>query len=129
MVHAGPSSPSSPLLGRKKSVELENGFSTNQLVRLTFLCCNMLKPLLFEVIAIFVIYTKAIHNTTEPAEKSGRLFTNPFGLLGHEPCSSSIDSRNVTGICYNEVECLLKYILCLFIENSSSDLFQPVFIF
>ena len=40
--------------------------------------------------------------------KSGRLFSNPFGILGHEACGSNLDGRNVTGICYNEVECLLK---------------------
>ena len=40
--------------------------------------------------------------------KSGRLFSNPFGLLGHEACLSTIEDRNVTGLCYNEMECLLK---------------------
>ena len=40
--------------------------------------------------------------------KSGRLFSNPFGILGHEACGSNLEGRNVTGICYNEVECLLK---------------------
>ena len=42
------------------------------------------------------------------ALKSGRLFSNPFGILGHDPCATNLDGRNVTGICYNEVECLLK---------------------
>ena len=41
-------------------------------------------------------------------KKSSRLFSNPFGLLGHEACPTSIDDRNVTGMCYNEMECLLK---------------------
>ena len=45
---------------------------------------------------------------TYEVNKSGRLFSNPFGLLGHEACLSTIEDRNVTGLCYNEMECLLK---------------------
>ena len=40
--------------------------------------------------------------------KSNRLLSNLFGLLGHESCATSINDRNVTGQCYNEMECLLK---------------------
>ena len=40
--------------------------------------------------------------------KSGRLFSNPFGILGHEACPTTLKGRNVTGICYNEMECLLR---------------------
>ena len=40
--------------------------------------------------------------------KSGRLFSNIFGLLGHEACPTTLNGRNVTGICYNEMECLLR---------------------
>ena len=51
-------------------------------------------------------FDKIIHVSI--ALKSGRLFSNPFGILGHDPCATNLEGRNVTGICYNEVECLLK---------------------
>ncbi len=45
------------------------------------------------------------------ANRQGRLFSNPFGILGHASCRTD----NVGGIkgdlsgeCYNEVECVLK---------------------
>ena len=41
--------------------------------------------------------------------RSPRLFSNPFGLLGHRSCRTNTDNfRNASGICYNEVECLIK---------------------
>ena len=46
--------------------------------------------------------------------KSGRLFSNPFGILGHEACPTTLKGRNVTGICYNEMECLLRLVLDIF---------------
>ena len=63
---------------------------------------NKKKTMLLIILLVFIGLTQA----TEP--KSGRLLSNPFGILGHESCDSNIEGRNVTGICYNEVECLLK---------------------
>jgi hypothetical protein len=40
--------------------------------------------------------------------KEGRLFSNPFGILGHESCSANIDGEPLTGVCYNEVECVVR---------------------
>ena len=40
--------------------------------------------------------------------KATRFLSNPFGLLGYDTCQASLEGRNVTGICHNEVECLLK---------------------
>ena len=57
-----------------------------------------------------LLFVFIINNFCETSElnKSGRLFSNPFGILGHDACASTLENRNVTGICYNEVECLLK---------------------
>ena len=43
----------------------------------------------------------------EPA-RQGRLFSNPFGILGHDSCTAEIENRNMTGVCYNEVECVVR---------------------
>ncbi len=40
--------------------------------------------------------------------KEGRLFSNPFGILGHESCSANINGEPLTGVCYNEVECVVR---------------------
>merc|ERR1711935_1071947 len=42
------------------------------------------------------------------ATRQGRVLSNPFGILGHAPCSSSDESgdEQTVGQCYNEVECL-----------------------
>ena len=42
-------------------------------------------------------------------KKGGRLLSNPLGfILGNPSCNSVVEGRNLTGICYNEMECLLK---------------------
>ncbi len=39
-----------------------------------------------------------------------RLFSNPFGILGHADCTSKLQpgNRDVSGSCYNEVECIMR---------------------
>ena len=37
------------------------------------------------------------------SSRSGRVLSNPLGLFGHTPCQSDSD---MTGLCYNELECL-----------------------
>ena len=59
-------------------------------------------------IVIFILFLVTFVTARNSEIKSGRLFSNPFGILGHEACPTNLDGRNVTGICYNEVECLLK---------------------
>ena len=47
--------------------------------------------------------------TTSPSSRDPRIFfSNPFGILGHRKCATTSGGRAVTGICYNEVECLMK---------------------
>ena len=42
-------------------------------------------------------------------KKGGRFLSKPLGfILGNESCRTSLGDRNVTGICYNEMECILK---------------------
>ena len=36
------------------------------------------------------------------------IFSNPFGIMGHRKCATTSAGRPVTGVCYNEVECLVK---------------------
>ena len=54
------------------------------------------------------IVGRTVKNGT--VEKQARLFSNPFGILGHSTCVSSFpDGRGeVEGACYNEVECVVK---------------------
>jgi len=49
-----------------------------------------------------------LYNTEVAATREGRILSNPFGVLGHQPCSSSDEFGDVpmVGQCYNEVECL-----------------------
>ena len=51
-----------------------------------------------------------ISNTDEAAtSRNPRLiFSNPFGIMGHRKCATTSAGRPVTGVCYNEVECLVK---------------------
>lgn len=43
------------------------------------------------------------------AKKQGRFLSNPLGfILGNPSCKSSLNGKNVTGLCYNEMECLLR---------------------
>ena len=53
---------------------------------------------------------KAEPEVTSQGEKKPRLFSNPFGILGHRNCVSSFpDGRGeAEGSCYNEVECVVK---------------------
>jgi hypothetical protein len=44
----------------------------------------------------------------EVHRREGRLFSNPFGILGHDSCSAHIENQNLTGVCYNEVECVVR---------------------
>ncbi len=39
-----------------------------------------------------------------------RLFSNPFGILGHDVCQTNAGAnyKDAGGVCYNEMECLLK---------------------
>ena len=41
---------------------------------------------------------------TVQAVRSGRLLSNPLGLFGHSSCS--VPGYNMSGMCYNELECL-----------------------
>ena len=36
------------------------------------------------------------------------MFSNPFGIFGHETCNAKVKDQVLTGICYNEVECLAR---------------------
>jgi len=40
--------------------------------------------------------------------RQGRLFSNPFGILGHDSCHGDIEGNSLTGVCYNEVECVVR---------------------
>ncbi len=40
--------------------------------------------------------------------RSSRLFSNPFGVLGRDSCQTTLHGSNATGICSNEMECLLR---------------------
>lgn len=63
----------------------------------------------FIVLLVVTQYCYVIRAYEESFTKSSRLLSNPFGILGHESCATKLeDGRNATGICYNEVECLLK---------------------
>ncbi len=45
------------------------------------------------------------------ANRKGRLFSNPFGILGHATCQTGNVGNikgSLTGECYNEVECVLR---------------------
>ena len=39
----------------------------------------------------------------QDSARSGRVLSNPLGLFGHTACQSDSD---MTGLCYNELECL-----------------------
>ena len=40
--------------------------------------------------------------------RRGRLFSNPFGILGHDHCNATVNDKQMTGVCYNEVECVVR---------------------
>jgi hypothetical protein len=70
------------------------------------------KPSLF-VLALFFLKTSVINCSLETNQnyehqtKEGRIFSNPFGILGNDVCDTELNGNNVTGICYNEIDCLL----------------------
>ena len=64
--------------------------------------------LIYHLIFFGLIFDHTLNEKVENLAKSGRLFSNPFGVFGNDACESTLQDRNVTGICYNEVECLLK---------------------
>ena len=94
----------SKLVERRRDLSVEQQQDDTTLVVLSkFLLSKNMKLYL---IPLLILKLCQISYTYEV--KSGRLFSNPFGLLGHEACLSTIEDRNVTGLCYNEMECLLK---------------------
>ena len=77
------------------------------------ICLNSVFCLEFNMKELFVLLCLLIGHSLgirETNVKSGRLFSNLFGILGHEACQTTLNDRNVTGICYNEMECLLKWV-------------------
>lgn len=54
----------------------------------------------------FALLLGSAHSLNKP--RSQRLFSNPFGIFGHDQCVGRLDGYNATGYCSNEMECLLK---------------------
>ena len=94
----------SKLVERRRDLSVEQQQDDTTLV--VFSKYLLSKNMKFYLIPLLILKLCQISYTYEV--KSGRLFSNPFGLLGHEACLSTIEDRNVTGLCYNEMECLLK---------------------
>eukprot|EP00095_Tigriopus_kingsejongensis_P009897 maker-scaffold470_size172058-snap-gene-0.30 protein:Tk09897 transcript:maker-scaffold470_size172058-snap-gene-0.30-mRNA-1 annotation:"transmembrane protease serine 9-like" len=51
---------------------------------------------------------EAAITSEQPGHRQSRLFTNPFGILGHKICETNVRGEDVTGVCFNEVECFIK---------------------
>ena len=73
----------------------------------------------FEFLVIFIIViigecwaeeeSNTINLVGKDRRTSARLFSNPFGILGNGNCQTKLKGRDkVTGLCYNEVECLIR---------------------
>jgi hypothetical protein len=57
--------------------------------------------------SVFSTTLDGFNASTTP--RSPRLFSNPFGILGHADCQAKLaGNRQASGVCYNELECLVR---------------------
>ena len=58
-------------------------------------------------IAAILLISSYVHSA-KLYHKQTKLLSNVFGLMGHDQCVGKVDNQNSTGLCYNEMECLLR---------------------